>query len=80
MGETVLVIVLAYCFCHLPHNKEDYDGPNEVIGLIIQQIVDDSVCPSFWIFEVRNLESGGVCEEIIQSSERSELNVLHLGF
>jgi len=38
------------------HDEEDEDGRDEVVGLVIQQVVDDPVDPFLRVVEVRHLE------------------------
>lgn len=60
----------------LPHDEENHQGHDEVIGLVVQQVADHPVVPFCQISELGLGETVRSGEEIVPLSERSEL---HLG-
>lgn len=52
-------------------DQEEYDDTGEeVIGLVVEQIIDDSVEPSLRVAEIRDLETGLGQDEVIHTPQR----------
>lgn len=64
-------------FLNSPDNKKHGDSQDEVIGLIIEQVANDSVVPSGQIANIRFGESLRARVEIIPSPERRQLHFSH---
>ena len=60
-----------------PYKEENDEGGDEVVGLIVEQVLFDTVVPSPTLTDSRGSE-GGVRQEVRDRSERGHLNTWSL--
>ena len=62
---------------HLPYHQKYDQCRQEVIRLVVQQIVQHSVCPFLWVFDLRDLKSCRFQQKIAHGPQRRQLYFGH---
>lgn len=60
-----------------PNECKNNYGQHEVVGLEVEEVVYDPVCPFFWIPKVGETKSGCVQDELIKRLKRGNVHFAH---